>query len=416
MDAFRIEGQQPLSGTVEISGAKNAVLPIMAAALLTSGTTILTRVPNLKDTRTMAKLLEIIGAVVDFDNHRMVIDASGSNNPEAPYELVKTMRASFYVLGPLLARFGRCRVSMPGGCNWGPRPIDLHLKAMEALGATITLEGGYIIAEGQLKGGEVNFEISSVGATGNTVMAAVLADGITTINNAAREPEIVDLCHFLQAMGANINGVGTTTLIIEGQKELGSSDWQIIPDRIEAGTFLVAGAMLGAGVTIDGARPDHLGALIGKLEEAGVSIEIDGERIKVSKPKHIKPVNIVTAPYPGYPTDLQAQWISFMLLADGNSLIQDTIYLDRFAHVPELIRLGADVKLEHNIAQVQGPVELVGAQVMSTDIRASAALVLAALIANGETILSRVYHIDRGYEAIEEKFNGIGAKISRIGE
>ena len=416
MDAFKIEGQHPLSGTVEISGAKNAVLPIMAAALLTSGTTTLSRVPNLKDTRTMAQLMEIIGATVEFHDNKLVIDASGCNNPEAPYELVKTMRASFYVLGPLLARFGHCRVSMPGGCNWGPRPIDLHLQAMEALGASITLEGGYIIAEGQLKGAEINFEISSVGATGNTVMAATLADGITTINNAAREPEIVDLCHFLQAMGAKIDGAGTTTLIIEGVGELGGTDWQIIPDRIEAGTFLVAGAMLGQGVTIDGARPDHLGALIAKLEEAGVEIEIDGEKIKVSKPDQISPVNIVTAPYPGYPTDLQAQWISLMLLAEGNSLIQDNIYLDRFAHVPELARLGADVKLEHNIAQVQGSAELVGAPVMSTDIRASAALVLAALIAQGETILSRVYHIDRGYESIEKKFNGIGAKILRVGD
>ncbi|MFC1481503.1 UDP-N-acetylglucosamine 1-carboxyvinyltransferase [Candidatus Neomarinimicrobiota bacterium] len=416
MDAFLIEGQHPLSGTVEISGAKNAVLPIMAAALLTSGITTLSRVPNLKDTRTMGQLMEIIGAKVDFDNHKLVIDASGCSNPEAPYELVKTMRASFYVLGPLLARFGRCRVSMPGGCNWGPRPIDLHLQAMEALGATITLEGGYIIAEGKLRGAEINFEISSVGATGNTIMAVVMAEGITTINNAAREPEIVDLCHFLQAMGANIDGIGTATLIIEGRKELGSSDWQIIPDRIEAGTFLVAGAMLGQGVVIDGARPDHLGALIAKLEEAGVEIEIDGELIKISKPDKINPVNIVTSPYPGYPTDLQAQWISLMLLADGNSLIQDNIYLDRFAHVPELARLGAEIKLDHNIAQVQGPAELVGAPVMSTDIRASAALVLAALIANGETTLSRVYHIDRGYESIEEKFNGLGAKIRRVGE
>jgi len=364
----------------------------------------------------MAQLLEIIGAAIEFGDHKIVIDASGCNNPEAPYELVKTMRASFYVLGPLLARFGRCRVSMPGGCNWGPRPINLHLQAMEALGATITLDGGYIVAEGKLRGAEINFDISSVGATGNTLMAAVLADGITTINNAAREPEIVDLCHFLQAMGANIDGVGTTTLIITGRKQLGRSDWQIIPDRIEAGTFLVAGAMLGQGLTIDGARVDHLGALIAKLEEAGVEVEIDGEKIKVARPDQINPVNIVTAPYPGYPTDLQAQWISFMLLADGNSLIQDNIYLDRFAHVPELARLGADVKLDHNIAQVQGLAELIGAPVMSTDIRASAALVLAALIAKGETTLSRVYHIDRGYESIEEKFNGLGAKIRRVGE
>ncbi len=416
MDIFKIEGQLPLSGTVEISGAKNAVLPIMAAALLNSGVTTLTRVPNLKDTRTMAKLMEIIGAKVELNEHSMVIDASGCNNPEAPYELVKTMRASFYVLGPLLARFGRCKVSMPGGCNWGPRPIDLHLKAMEALGATITLDGGYILAEGKLRGADINFEISSVGATGNTVMAAVMAQGTTVINNAAREPEIVDLCHFLQALGAKIEGVGTTTLTIEGKQELGSSDWQIIPDRIEAGTFLVAGAMMGQGVTIDGARVDHLGALITKLEEAGVVIDIDGEKITVSKPDQIKPIDIVTAPYPGYPTDLQAQWISFMLLANGNSLIQDNIYLDRFAHVPELARLGADVKLEHNIARVRGPVELVGAPVMSTDIRASAALVLAALIAKGETTLSRVYHIDRGYESIEKKFNSIGANIRRIRE
>ena len=414
MDKFIIEGRYALSGEVSISGAKNAVLPIMAASLLWPDRYVLHNVPCLHDTLTMARLMEIIGARVVFEHNRMEIDTTACNNPEAPYKMVKTMRASFYVLGPLVGRFGRCRVSLPGGCNWGPRPVDLHLMAMKTLGADITLDGGYIIAKGRLKGGAINFDTSSVGATGNALMAAVLAEGETVLTNAAREPEITGLARFLQKMGAQIDGIGTTTLHVTGQKELHGTEEEIIPDRIEAATFLIAGAMAGDKVKINGAREDHLTALLGKLEAAGVVLKRSDEVIEVSRPSTIQPVDITTAPYPGYPTDLQAQWIAFMTQAEGSSVVRDAIYLDRFAHVPELARLGARIRLEGNTATVEGPTELIGAPVMSTDIRASASLVLAALVARGTSEISRVYHLDRGYETIEKKFAGLGARIERV--
>ncbi len=416
MDKFVIEGQHTLAGEIVVSGAKNAALPIMAATLLWPGRYVLRNVPDLRDTRTFIRLMELIGAQVVFANNRLDIDTQGCNRPEAPYELVKTMRASFYVLGPLLARFGQCRVSLPGGCNWGPRPVDLHLIAMEALGASITLESGYIIAEGQIKGATINFEISSVGATGNALMAATRASGETIINNAAQEPEIVALAHFLQKMGAQIEGIGTTTLIITGQEELHAAEEEIIPDRIEAATFLIAGALAGDKVRINHLREDHLTAVLDKLTAAGVTVTRLDQAVELSRPKTITPVNVVTAPYPGYPTDLQAQWIALMTQAEGSSVVQDNIYVDRFAHVPELARLGAQINLNHNVATVKGPAELIGAPVMSTDIRASAAIVLGALVAEGTTELSRVYHIDRGYEAIEQKFAGLGGHISRLPE
>ena len=416
MDKFVIEGQHTLTGEIVVSGAKNAALPIMAATLLWPGGYVLRNVPDLRDTRTFIRLMELIGAQVVFVDNRLDIDTRGCNRPEAPYELVKTMRASFYVLGPLLARFGRCRVSLPGGCNWGPRPVDLHLSAMEALGATITLDSGYIIAEGPVIGATINFEISSVGATGNALMAAVRAQGETIINNAAQEPEIVALAHFLQKMGAQIGGIGTTTLRITGQKELHAAEEEIIPDRIEAGTFLIAGALAGSKVRISNLRVDHLTAVLEKLAAAGVTVRHLDQAIELSRPKTITPVNIVTAPYPGYPTDLQAQWMAFMTQAEGSSVVQDNIYVDRFAHVPELSRLGAQINLNYNVATVKGPTELIGAPVMSTDIRASAAIVLAALVAKGTTELSRVYHIDRGYEAFERKFTALGARIQRLPE
>lgn len=416
MDKFVIEGQHTLTGEIVVSGAKNAALPIMAATLLWPGQYILRNVPDLRDTRTFIRLMELIGAQVVFADHRLDIDTEGCNRPEAPYELVKTMRASFYVLGPLLARFGRCRVSLPGGCNWGPRPVDLHLMAMEALGASITLDSGYIIAEGPVKGAPINFEISSVGATGNALMAAVRAQGETTINNAAQEPEIVALAHFLQKMGARIEGIGTTTLHITGQQELHAAEEEIIPDRIEAGTFLIAGALAGSEVRINHLREDHLTAVLDKLTTAGVTVRRLDQALELSRPKTIRPIDVVTAPYPGYPTDLQAQWMAFMTHAEGSSAVRDNIYVDRFAHVPELARLGAQINLNHNVATVKGPTELIGAPVMSTDIRASAAIVLAALVAEGTTELSRVYHIDRGYEAIEQKFAALGAHIRRLPE
>ncbi|MCH7529199.1 MAG: UDP-N-acetylglucosamine 1-carboxyvinyltransferase [Candidatus Marinimicrobia bacterium] len=414
MDKFIVSGGHTLSGEITVSGAKNAVLPIMAACLLHPDKYTLHNVPDLRDTRTMVRLLEIIGARVSFDRHVMVIDSSDCHNPEAPYDLVKTMRASFYVLGPLLARFGSCKVSLPGGCNWGPRPVDLHLKAMEALGANIDLKEGYIHAQGRLKGAVIDFPVSSVGATGNAMMAAVLADGETIIHNAALEPEITALGEFLCRMGASIEGLGTRSLRISGGRELHGIEEEIIPDRIEAGTFLIAGALLGDRMRVKGVRSQDLEALLARLGEAGVELQNEDGHLVVSRPANIRPVDIVTAPFPGYPTDLQAQWITFMTQAGGASHVRDDIYLDRFSHVPELVRLGARVTVEQNVALVEGPAQLVGAPVMSTDIRASAAIILAALLAQGTTEIARVYHIDRGYEAIERKFARLGAKIERI--
>ncbi|MBT3518194.1 MAG: UDP-N-acetylglucosamine 1-carboxyvinyltransferase [Candidatus Marinimicrobia bacterium] len=413
MDKILIEGQKPLSGSVKISGAKNAVLPIMTAALMAKGKSVITRVPDLRDTKTMIRLMEIVGAKCTFDSGRLEIDGSTVNNPEAPYDLVKTMRASFYVLGPLLARFGTVKVSLPGGCAWGPRPVDFHLKGLEKLGAKITLESGYILAEAKrLKGTEISFEFPSVGATGNIAMAAVTAEGTTIINNAACEPEIVQLCEYLNDMGANINGIGTMRLVIDGVDSLHSADVDIIPDRIEAGTFLTAGALLGE-ITLEDIIPQHLDLVLLKLREAGCRILTTTNSVTISPADSIQPVDMTTAVYPGFPTDLQAQWVALMSLAKGSSMITDTVYHDRFSHVPELNRFGANIKLENNTAFVPGVNELIGAPVMSTDIRASASLIVAGLAAKGTTEVSRIYHIDRGYEQIEEKFRSLGANIQR---
>jgi len=413
MDKILIEGQKLLSGSVMISGAKNAVLPIMTAALMAEGKSVITRVPDLRDTRTMIRLMEIVGATCSFKDGRLEIDGSTVNNPEAPYDLVKTMRASFYVLGPLLARFGVVKVSLPGGCAWGPRPVDFHLKGLEKLGAKITLESGYIIAEAKrLKGTDISFEFPSVGATGNIAMAAVTAEGTTIIENAAREPEIVQLCDYLNAMGACISGIGTTRLTIDGVDELQPADIDVIPDRIETGTFLTAGALSGE-ITLKGVNPQHLDAVLLKLKEAGCGISTTSNSITISPAETIQAVDMTTAVYPGFPTDLQAQWVALMTLAAGSSMITDTVYHDRFSHVPELNRFGANIKVDNNTAFVRGVNELVGAPVMSTDIRASASLIVAGLAANGITEVSRVYHIDRGYEQIEEKFRVLGANIWR---
>ena len=412
MDKIIIQGQNSLSGSVNISGAKNAVLPIMTAALMAEGESVISRVPDLRDTRTMIKLMEIVGAKCSMEGNCLKIDADSVNNPEAPYDLVKTMRASFYVLGPLLARFGTVKVSLPGGCAWGPRPVDFHLKGLEKLGAKVTLRSGYILAEAKkLKGAKINFEFPSVGATGNIVMAAATADGITTIENAAREPEIVQLCDYLNKMGALISGIGTSKIVIEGVESLYPANIDVIPDRIEAGTFLMAGALMGK-ITLNEVNPEHLDAVLQKLKEVGALVKTTSNSVTI-EPGGLKPVDMKTAVYPGFATDLQAQWVALMSLADGSSMVTDTVYHDRFSHVPELNRFGANIKVDKNTAFIRGVKELVGAPVMSTDIRASAALIIAALAAKGQTEVSRVYHIDRGYERIEEKFRNLGAEISR---
>lgn len=413
MDKIIIQGQAKLSGEVEISGAKNAVLPIMTAALLANGVSKITQVPNLKDTRTMITLMEIIGAKCKFINNSLEVDATSVDNPEAPYDLVKTMRASFYVLGPLLARFGYVKVSLPGGCAWGPRPVDYHLSALEKLGAKITLKNGYILAEAKrLKGANISFEFPSVGATGNIVMAAATASGVTKISNAAKEPEIVQLCDYLNLMGANIKGIGTSKLLIEGVDSLKPADIKVIPDRIEAGTFLVAGALLGE-ITLKNIIPKHLNSIISKLSDSGCDIKVTETEVTISPAKYLKAVDMSTAVYPGFATDLQAQWIALMTLATGSSIVTDNVYHDRFSHVPELNRFGANIKVEKNIAFIRGVKELIGAPVMSTDIRASASLIVAGLAAKGKTSVSRIYHIDRGYEEIEAKFRSLGANIIR---
>ena len=417
MDKLVIHGGRPLNGSVKISGAKNAVLPIMTATIIAPGSYTIKRVPDLRDTRTMISLLEIIGAEVNFEDETLHIDTTKCDNPEAPYDLVKTMRASFYVLGPLLSRFGYAKVSMPGGCAWGPRPINFHVDAMEQIGADLILEDGYIIAKSEnLSGGDVLFEVSSVGATGNAVMAAVKASGRTTISNAAMEPEITCLCEFLNAMGARISGIGTNKLHIESVNEMKPVDTEIIPDRIETATFLIAGAMAGEKVEVEGAEPNHLQVVLKRLQKAGSELEVKKDSIIIKRKGRPRPVSMETAVYPGFPTDVQAQWMALMSLADGNSTITDSIYHDRFTHIAELSRLGAEIILKHNVAEVKGKERLLGAPVMSTDIRASASLILAGLAAEGHTEISRIYHIDRGYEKIEEKFQSLGAEIFRDSE
>jgi UDP-N-acetylglucosamine 1-carboxyvinyltransferase len=416
MDAFRVRGGRRLAGTVEVGGAKNAVLPMMAAALLIPGKTIIRRVPHLRDVATMLELLESLGARGGYLDHSFEIDASRLLGYEAPWEIVRKMRASVYVLGPLLARFGRARVSLPGGCAWGPRPVDLHIKGMELLGATVSLDQGYIVAEapeGGLRGARICFDVSSVGATGNVLMAAAQAKGTTVIENAAREPEIAALAEFLNAAGARISGVGTACLVVEGVATLHPVEFDNIPDRIEAGTYLAAGAITGGEITLRGARPDHLSLVLDRLREMGATVQVDGNTIALQAPERLRAVDVTTQVYPGFPTDLQAQFMALLTVAQGTGVVSETIYPDRFTHVPELHRLGADIHLQQNVATVRGVEVLQGAQVTSTDIRASSGLVLAALVAQGESSIHRVYHIDRGYEAIEERLRGLGADIER---
>ncbi len=416
MEKFVVEGGARLQGQVRISGAKNASLALMPATLLAPGTYRLTNTPNLRDVRTMAQLLGEMG--VDCQLHpdgTCIIDSRTVTSFEAPYEQVKKMRASFYVLGPLLARYGYARVSLPGGCAWGPRPVDLHLKGLEKLGADIRLERGYVVAKAsKLRGTHIHLDVPSVGATGNLLMAAVLAEGTTVITNAAVEPEIQSLAEMLVAMGAHIEGIGTPTLRIEGVSELHPADVTTIPDRIEAGTFLVAAAMTRGTVQLVDVDPSLLTAVLAKLEEAGCQLETGTDTITITMEDAPRPTDITTAPYPGFPTDMQAQWTAFMTLAPGTSRITDTIFHDRFKHVPELVRLGADIQVVDNTAIVNGGTPLMGAKVMSTDLRASAALILAALVAENTSEILRIYHIDRGYERIEEKLQALGARIQRV--
>jgi len=414
LDKFVIYGGKPLKGEIEISGSKNAALPIMVATLLSPGKYIINNVPRLRDVRTMAHLLRIIGAKIEFENHTLVIDTTQADFPEAPYELVKTMRASIYVLGPLLARFKQARVSLPGGCAWGPRPVDLHIKGMQSLGARLDLDGGYIVARGtKLTGTHIYFDVSSVGATGNVMMAAVLADGTTTLENAATEPEIIDLGNFLISMGARIEGLGSKIIQIEGVPGLHPSDYTVIPDRIETGTFLVGGLISAGNINLKKCQPRHVMKILEKMKEAGATISVSENEIHLSSEKGIQPVNVTTDVYPGFPTDMQAQWIALMSIARGSSVVTDNIFQDRFTHVPELNRLGAQIVQKNNSVFITGVKKLNGAPVMSTDLRASASLVLAALAAQGKSDVLRVYHIDRGYETIEIKLQKLGADIVR---
>lgn len=416
MDKFVITGGKRLEGKVSVSGAKNASLALMPAVLLSSGISTLYNTPRLNDVFTMIKLLSQIGVESEFKDDVLQLNSTNIKSYEAPYDLVKKMRASIYVLGPLLSRFGYAKVSLPGGCAWGPRPINLHLMALQKMGADIELQQGYIIAKSKrLNGAKISFDIPSVGATGNTLMAATLAKGTTVINNAACEPEITNLANFLVKMGAKISGIGTSILEIEGVDELYPAEISTIPDRIEAGTILIAAAITKGFVELIDANEYHIYSVLSKLEETGVKISIENNSVKLdARDTEIKAVDVTTSVFPGFPTDMQAQWIALMSLANGTSNVTDTIYYDRFNHVPELVRLGANIVVNENTARVVGVKKLTGAKVMSTDLRASASLVIAGLAAEGVTEVLRVYHLDRGYQRIEEKLNSIGADIQRV--
>jgi len=416
MDKIIIKGGVPLSGTVEASGAKNAALPLLAAAILVDGRVSYHRIPHLNDISTMMTLLAWQGAEVAYDDqHCLHVDTRPASRAEAPYELVKTMRASSLVLGPLLTRFGRAVVSLPGGCAIGARPIDMHLKGLEAMGATIKVEQGNIIAtaDNGLKGAHIVFDQVTVTGTENLMMAAVLAKGETVLDNAAREPEIVNLAESLRALGADIEGEGSNRIIVRGVSRLESGSMTTIADRIEAATYLAAGLITHGDVTVTGVEPSMLEAFLARVKEAGATVETGENHVRCQAGSRLKAVDIHTMPHPGFPTDLQAQYMAMMTLADGTSVIRETIFENRFMHVQELVRMGAKIRLDGNTAIVNGSPMLSGAPVMATDLRASASLVLAGLAAQGETTVSRVYHIDRGYERIEEKLNRLGANIER---
>ena len=417
MDKLIVTGGTPLRGEISISGAKNAALPVLVASLLTNETVSIGNVPHLQDITTTMELLGRMGVRLVVGD-KMVIEADSSQNTSvrAPYELVKTMRASILVLGPLLARFGEAEVSLPGGCAIGSRPVNLHIKGLQAMGAEINLEGGYIRARAKrLKGARIFMDLVSVTGTENIMMAATLADGTTIIENAAREPEVVDLAKCLMAMGAKIRGAGTDEITIEGVEQLHGAEHEVIPDRIETGTYLVAAAMTGGSVRLRNARPDLLQAVLEKLREAGAVIETGPNWISLDmQGKRPKGVTVRTAPYPAFPTDMQAQFIALNAIAEGSGTVTETIFENRFMHVYELQRMGASIEMEGNTAIVRGVTSLKGAPVMATDLRASASLALAGLVAEGETVVDRIYHIDRGYECIEEKLAQLGARIRRV--
>ena len=421
MDKFVIRGGNPLLGTIRVSGAKNAALPAMAAALLAEEPVILENIPQVRDIETTRKLLAAMGAEVELGygraQHRTTLCCRNLVSPEASYELVKTMRASTLVLGPLVARCGRARVSLPGGCAIGARPIDLHLKGLERLGAIITQEHGYVEARAErLRGAEIVFDKITVTGTEELLMAAALADGETVMQNCAREPEVADLADLLNKMGARIKGAGTATIRVKGVATLHGAKHRIIPDRIEAGTFIVAGALTGGDINVAGCEPRHLGALLHKLDEAGVKCVHNADSVRVIGDGPLRAADLETEEYPGFPTDMQAQYMALATQAEGTSIITENIFENRFMHALELVRMGANIKIEGSQAIIRGKTPLSAAAVQASDLRASASLVLAALVADGETIIDRVYHIDRGYEHIEEKLRGVGAQIRRIGE
>lgn len=417
MGVFEIYGGVSLKGAVRISGAKNAILPALAACLLTDGKSIIKDVPDMEDVHIMCRLLTSLGAKLDFntENKEITIDTSCITEHTAPYELANQMRASFLVMGPLLARKGKAKISLPGGCAIGTRPVDLHIKGLSALGANINTGHGYVEAQvkGKLTGAKIYLDFPSVGATENILMAAVLAKGVTTIENAATEPEVVDLATMLVSMGANVSGAGTDTIRIIGTDNLHPADHSIIPDRIEAGTFMVAAAITGGNILLENVMPDHLKPVIAKLRESGIEISEELGAIRVKGSSRIKSVDIKTHPYPGFPTDMQAQMISLLSHAKGTSMVVETIFENRFMHISELKRMGANIKIDGRTAIIEGGKNLMGAQVKATDLRAGAALVLAGLAAKDKTEISDIYHIDRGYEFMEEKLKALGAKISR---
>ena len=421
MDKLVIRGGNPLLGTVRISGAKNAALPCMAAALLTDEPVILENIPQVRDIETTRKLLSAMGAEVELGfgraQHRTTICAKNLAAPEASYELVKTMRASTLVLGPLVARCRRARVSLPGGCAIGARPIDLHIKGLERLGANIVQEHGYVEASAdRLQGNEIVFDKITVTGTEDLLMAATLADGETVMQNCAREPEVADLASLLNAMGAKIEGAGTSTIRIKGVKKLKGAKHRIIPDRIEAGTFIIAGALTGGDLNITGCDPTHLTAILQKLTQTGVKTAIKTDSVRVMGDQPLRSSDLNTEEYPGFPTDMQAQFMALATQADGTSIVTENIFENRFMHAQELVRMGANIKIEGRRAIVRGKTPLSAAAVLASDLRASASLVLAALVADGETIIDRVYHIDRGYEHIEEKLKAVGAEMRRVGD
>ena len=414
MDKIVLEGGFSLKGNVRISGAKNAALPILVSSLLADGWNTYDNVPDLRDIHSIKQLLSHLGAEIESDGSRVRINAQGLNNPEAPYDLVRKMRASILVLGPLVARLQKARVSLPGGCAIGARPINLHLKGLESLGAAIELKHGYVEASARkLRGGEIYFDVPTVTGTENLLMAAVLAEGKSILYNAAREPEVVALANVLNAMGARIEGAGTSEIIVQGVSCLHPVNTAIIPDRIETGTFMVASALTGGDVRITHCVPEHLEAVIQKLRRVGAEIHTGQEIIHVKGSERIRSIDIKTMPYPGFPTDMQAQFMVLMSVADGQSVISETIFENRFIHVSELERMGADVTITGHTALVKGVPLLSGAPVMATDLRASASLILAGLVAEGQTEVFRVYHLDRGYEKIEKKFESLGAHIWR---